>query len=255
MKKQTNEIIEERRTVAFNDSTSSEKSQVVTKKRRRSYTLAFLLYPDNPEHASALAEVISRFDYAYILHDKDEMEHDFKEHCLDPDNPIDRENIKKSHYHVITFHPSQKSSFQMAKELNLEPRFVLEVTDRNAMLIYLTHIGDRSKHQYSLDEVVCNRRSIYLEGLQSTLTKTEKLEKMIRIIQNKKCVTVNFALRSLALEGLTDFALKHFSVVKTLVEENYVETRFTPFGELSRMKTLPLETVSPEFNLDEMLKE
>lgn len=213
------------------------------------------MYPDNPDHARIMAEVISRFDYAYILHDKDIKETDFKEHCLDPDNPDDIELLKKPHYHVLTFHPFQKSSSQMAKELKFDPRFVREVTDRNAMLLYLTHVGDRGKHQYSLDEVFCNRRSIYLEGLQSKLTNTEKLEKMISIIQNKKCVTVNFALRVLAGEGLTDFALKHFSVVKTLVEENYVETRFTPFGELSRMKSLPLETVSTEFNLDEMLKE
>lgn len=254
MKNQSSENIEERRLSSDKDNTSSENSQVVSKKRRRSYTLAFLLYPDNPDHGRIFAEVIKRFDYAYILHDKDEKEMDFKEHCLDPDNPSDLDLLKKTHYHVLTFHPSQKSSLQLAKELQLEPRFVREVTDRNAMLLYLTHIGDRSKHQYSLDEVVSNRRSIYLEGLQTMLTNSERLDKMISIIQNKKCVTVGFALRVLSAEGLTDFALKHFSVLKTLVEENYIETRFTPFGELSRMKTLPLETVSDQFNLDEMMK-
>lgn len=253
MKKQTSEFTEERRLSTDKDNTFSEKSQVVPKKRRRSYTLCFVLYPDNPDHGRIFAEVIKRFDYAYILHDRDLKEADFEEHCLDPDNPSDLDLLKKAHYHVLTFHPNQKSSSQLAKELQLDPRFVREVSDRNAMLLYLTHIGDRSKHQYSLDEVVSNRRSIYLEGLQIYLTNTERLEKMITIIQNKKCVTVAFALRVLSSEGLTDFALKHFSVLKSLVEENYIETRFTPFGELSRMKTLPLETVSDQFNLDEMM--
>lgn len=235
------------------DNTTGEKSQVkVKRKNKTSYTLTFLLYPDNASHAKCLAEVIRRYDYAYILHDKDEFEEDFKEHCLDPNIPDDHLLIKKAHYHVLTFHPSRKASTQMAREMGLEMRFCQEVTDRNSMLCYLTHMGDRGKHQYSFDDVVCNRRSLYLEGLETRLTKTEKLEKMIAIIQNKKCVTVSFALKLLAREGLTDFALKHFSALKTIVEENYHETRFTPFGDLNKIKSLPLEELNEYEDLQEV---
>lgn len=218
---QTSEEVVRSNVSQTDDNTTENKSQGKVKKRyKSSYTLAFLLYPENASHGKCLSEIIRRYDYAYILHDKDEREQDFKEHCLDPDIPDDHILIKKTHYHVLTFHPSCKRATQMAKEMGIEPRFCQEVTDRNAMLCYLTHMGDRGKHQYSFDDVVCNRRSIYLEGLQQRLTNTEKMEKMITIIQNKNCKTVAFGMMCMGREGLTDFALKNFGLFKALIEEN-----------------------------------
>lgn len=232
------------------DNSIEKKSQEYVRKtpQRRTKNIALLLYPDCDGHAEALAKVMSKWDYTYILHDKDEFETDDVDmHGGSSDGDIlteeDTERLKKKHYHVLIHLPMTKEPTQVAKELKLEQRFVQRISDRTAMLCYLVHTGMYDKYQYSPTEVHSNRPSLFREALNSINTNTEKLEKMISIIQNKKCVTVSFALKCLGREGMTDFALKHFSVVKTIVEENYVETRFTPFGELIKMKSLPMESV------------
>lgn len=240
------------------DNTTEKKSQGYVRKKPQnpSKNIALLLYPDCDGHAEALAKVMSKWDYTYILHDKDEFEtEDVDMHGGASDGDIlteeDTERLKKKHYHVLIHLPMKKEATQVAKELKLEQRFVQRISDRTAMLCYLIHTGMYDKYQYKPEEVHSNRPSLFREALNSVNTNTEKLERMIAIIQNKKCVTTSFALKVLAKEGMTDFALKHFQVVKTLVEENYQETRFTPFGELVRCKSVPLEELKFTEDLQE----
>lgn len=241
------------------DNTTENKSQgyVRKKPKKPSKNIALLLYPDCDGHAQALAKVMSKWDYTYILHDKDEFEvDDVDMHGGASDGDIlteeDAERLKKKHYHVLIHLPMQKEATQVAKELKLEQRFVQRISDRTAMLCYLIHTGMYDKYQYKPEEVHSNRPSLFREALNSINTNTEKLERMITIIQNKKCVTTTFALKVLAREGMTDFALKHFNVVKTLVEENYNETRFTPFGDLINCKSVPLEELKDDEDLQEV---
>lgn len=220
----TNEVV--RSNVSLNDdNTTEKKSQGYVRKKpsHPSKNIALLLYPDCDGHAVALAKVMSKWDYTYILHDKDEFEtEDVDMHGGTSDGDIlteeDTERLKKKHYHVLIHLPMKKEATQVAKELKLEQRFVQRISDRTAMLCYLIHTGMYDKYQYKPEEVHSNRPSLFREALNSVSTDSEKLEKMIRIIQNKKCVSVDFALLMLAKEGMTQFALKHYSVVRDIVE-------------------------------------
>lgn len=231
------------------DSTTENKSQVYVRKKPQnpSKNIALLLYPDCDGHAQALAKVISKWDYTYILHDKDEFENEEVDmHGGSSDGDIlteeDIDRLKKKHYHVLIHLPMKKEASQVAKELKLEQRFVQRISDRTAMLCYLIHTGMYDKYQYKPEEVHSNRPSLFREALISINTNTEKLDKLISIIQNKNCVTVNFALKCIAREGLTDFALKHFSLVKTLVDEQQNSVRILS-SQITRYDNVLFEDV------------
>lgn len=209
-----------------NNITAKEQSQELTKTKKRNHTknIALLLYRDNADHAVALAKVKKKWDYTYILHDKDEYEDDTELH--------DVEQLKKAHYHVLIHLPTQREPKQIARELGLDDRFVRKVTDRTAMLVYLIHTGMYDKYQYSPKEVMSNRPSLFYEALSSVKTSSEKLEIIIDIIQNKNCTTVSFAYKMLIREGYTEFALKHHSLIKDLVNDLWEERKISQYHSL-----------------------
>lgn len=209
-----------------NNNIVNENSQEFTKRKKQnaSKNIAVLLYKDNDGHAQAFAKILSRWDYTYILHDKDSFEDDTEFHDVD--------QLKKEHYHVLIHLPSQKEPTQVARELGIDYRFVQRVSDRTAMLCYLIHTGLYDKFQYSPKEVISNRPSLFYEAISSIKTSSEKLEKIIDIIQNKNCTTVSFAYKMLIREGYTDFALKHHSLIKDLVNELWEERKISQYHSI-----------------------
>ena len=198
--------------------------------RHSSQNIAVLLYPDADGHARALAKIISKWDYTYILHDKDVFNEDYSDHHLhgvsnDELGEEDRELLKKPHYHVLIHLPNLKEPTQVAKELMIEQRFVQRVSSRDSMLVYLVHTGLHDKYQYNLSEVHSNRPTLIREALAKYTTDSERLLKVISIIQNKNCLSLTFAMTMLANEGFGSFAIRNASLIDKLVSENIATNR------------------------------
>lgn len=232
----------------FNEACQVGDSPPQPKKRRERYkNFAILLYPDNPEHPLALSKIIQWWDYWYIKHDKDEVI--TTDDILIDDDGDDIEELKKTHIHCVVSCGSFRTDTQIARELNIDPRFVRPVHNFNAMLLYLLHTGERQKYQYDINEVFSNRISVLKEALYTLTNDTEKIAKVIDIIQNKNCTNIRFALQMLSYAGLTKFALKHYNVVKDLVIEFDNERRFTSYsfvGELAKSADWELVKVQKE---------
>ena len=238
-----------------NNMENIESQDKIEKKTFRNYSknIAILLYPDNVDHAKALAQIIRRWDYTYILHDKDITSNtDFIVFHGGEVTPGD-EDLKKAHYHVLLHLPMKREPSQIARELNIEPRFVQRVSDRTSYLCYLVHTGLYDKYQYNSKDVHSNRPSLFREAVQSVLTDSERILQVLDIIQYKNCSDLTFAIRVLCLEGYGSYVNKNFSLIKALVEEvqlrNY-RNKYTPFGDINRSSTAVEYSDSDPINLN-----
>lgn len=135
----------------------------------RSRNFNILLYTDNEAHIKALEIIKKEFDFAYILHDKDIYEEDIETDT----ETIKKGSLKKPHYHVVLSNRSgnARSNKSIAKELNIDLRFVVKCNSLDGSLLYLIHFNDDDKFQYSLDEVVTNA---FLGRLKNAINKSDK---------------------------------------------------------------------------------
>lgn len=159
-----------------NVSEADEVSEKPNIRHKGSPHIAVLLYPDNEEHQNALITIHKKFDYTYILHDKDVFE--------DSEDELQ----KKPHIHCLLHFSSDRTPNGIAKILQIETRFVQRVTNRDAFLRYLIHLDDKDKYQYSIDEVVSNRRLLIVDAVRRSRTETERAKEIIQIIQYKNFV-------------------------------------------------------------------
>lgn len=97
-----------------------------------------LLYPEDSSHVSALQFIEQNYDYAYILHDRDNDEDGV---------------IKKAHYHVVVRFANATWNTAIAKELGITDNYVQQARNIDNSLLYLLHYNDKDKTQYDFDEV------------------------------------------------------------------------------------------------------
>lgn len=162
---------------------------------KRSENWFLLLYPDNPKHVEILMRVIGRYEYAYILHDKDKFEEE-----TDEENPE-----KKAHWHVYVHTGIQKSVMQVCKELLIDgenERFIQRAVNKDACIVYMTHYFEHNKHQYDKTEIQTNIRSVVIEAFAKVMTDTDKMIKVCHIVQNGNFVQYSELVELLCVEGL-----------------------------------------------------
>ena len=123
----------------------------------RSRTHLLELYPDNNSHVNALDKIKQSYDYAYILHDKDCNEDGV---------------IKKPHWHVVLRFNNQTWKSALAKELEIEERFIEEPRNFDNTLLYLIHFNDSDKYQYDINEV----KGTLKKRLRELINKANKSE-------------------------------------------------------------------------------
>ena len=108
----------------------------------RSRKFCMLLYPlEDESHKKALEYIKLNYDYALIVHDKDEDENG---------------TLKKSHTHVVVSFPNAKWNTAIAEELGITPNYMEKCRSLNNALEYLIHYDDDTKHQYDIEEVQGN---------------------------------------------------------------------------------------------------
>lgn len=101
------------------------------KTRSKYYTIE--LYPQSDTiQFDKKIDKIKMYDYAYILHDKDEA---------------------KPHYHVVISFVNYRYIEAVADELDIPINYIEPIRNLNAILTYLIHLNDSSKYQYELKDV------------------------------------------------------------------------------------------------------
>ena len=78
-------------------------------------------------------ELIKKYDYAYIKHDKDNV---------------------KAHYHCVVMFNNYRYLNAISDEFGIPPNYIEKVRNLDAILQYLIHLNDKSKYQYDLKDVI-----------------------------------------------------------------------------------------------------
>lgn len=178
----------------------------------RDRKFALLLYPDDSTHMDALEVIKKSYDHAYILHDKDLNE---------------KEEIKKSHYHVIiTVGNNQKWNTALAKELEIGENYIEKVRNLDRALEYLIHFNDEDKHEYEVDEVHGNlkTRLIALLGA-SEKTEGEKVVELIEVIENAEIVKMSDFAKHCAITGKWDVFRRAGGIFAQIIKEHNDEIK------------------------------
>lgn len=144
-----------------------------SKFKSKKYT--FLLYPDDPKHYELFEKITSCYDHIGILHDKD----------LKDDG-----TLKKPHWHLVLVLRNERWNTALASELDVDLRFFQRVRNQDAMLPYLIHFGQESKHQYDVSELfgtssqINNFHKILNKAKEGFKTEGEKIMELIEFINN-----------------------------------------------------------------------
>lgn len=109
---------------------------------KRIRTIEIILYLDNTSHLELLSELIKKYKYAYILHDKDTN---------------DDGTLKKAHYHLLIFFDNARWTDAILKEINIDNKNLIEFKDNKVYAIrYLIHSNNKDKFQYDIDNIITN---------------------------------------------------------------------------------------------------
>ena len=194
------------------------------KKNSKFYNRNFLLllYPDNEKHIKALDTVIRLYsDYAFILHNKDEYLENQDIECVEIDELLDSHILKKEHYHVVIKFQNARYRSSVAKELEIEERFV-RTANLDASLLYLIHFDDEDKFQYSLDDVQGNLK-LRLQKLIKNRGKDEDA-KVLDLINYIETATTTLTVTSFAKwcaeNGLWDIYRRGASIFNQCIKEH-----------------------------------
>lgn len=165
----------------------------------RSRTFALELYPEDNSHCEILDYIISYFEYAYILHDKDKHLEDV----------IDEETkeikyktgeLKKPHWHVIISFKNPRSVKSIKNELMLAH---VETCNFYAYSRYLIHKDTPKKYQYSKDEIKTNMELRINNALERDYNAQEQDTRiLLSYLKSKQGQYVSFW-------DLTEYAMQH----------------------------------------------
>ena len=171
----------------------------------RSRTWMILLYPDNEEHKRCLETTLSDLDWNYAgrLHDKD------------PDT--------KEHHHVVVLFKDGRKNTDVAKDLNIDKRWLRAWDRQKKALRYLCHRDNPEKFQYSTDGIygtiaekavgACSKGN-ELSEVQSV----QEITKMIREIDG--LISYNFFLNLVSEVGLYSVFRRMGNLATRLIDEH-----------------------------------
>ena len=89
----------------------------MSKMNKRFYCVELILYTDNQEHILLMNELITKYNYAYILHDKDKN---------------DDGSLKKEHYHFLLFFPNARWGSAILKDIKIDNPNLIEFRENKA---------------------------------------------------------------------------------------------------------------------------
>lgn len=117
------------------------KGYIMNYKNVKSRNFGLVLYPNDPKnttHKQILEYIKSKYQCAYINHNKDVDENG---------------ELKKEHTHVIIAFKSPRYISALIKELGIEENLIYSIASLDSQLAYLIHLNDGDKTQYQLSAV------------------------------------------------------------------------------------------------------
>ena len=123
-------------------------------KRLRSRQCMFVLYPESQETAIKYAQ--ENFPCAWALHDKDvHTEKAYQAYIEKNGEPPEWRpgDLKKPHIHFVCSFPNARYFSGIAKEIGVEVNVIRKVNNLYKAYVYLWHLLDPDKYQYSKDIV------------------------------------------------------------------------------------------------------
>lgn len=125
---------------------------------KRYYCIEIILYTDNELHLSLMNELTQKYNYAYILHDKDKN---------------DDGTFKKEHYHLLLFFRNARWGSSILKEINIDNPNLIEFRENKAEAVqYLIHSNNLDKYQYNIEDIISDIDiSIYFNKYKDNETK------------------------------------------------------------------------------------
>lgn len=171
------------------------------------HSFMIILYPDCEAHVKCLDWIIENIEYyAYILHDNDYNE--FGE-------------IKKEHYHVvIKFDDNEKYTISsLSKMLNIEPQYISKTTKSYINgLRYLIHADDKSKYQYSIENVEGTLKDKLVDTLKENV-ENEKMLKIIDIIDSLNFIEIREFTQIICAHGLYSYYRRSFAIIHLIIKQ------------------------------------
>ena len=139
--------------------------------RIRSCVYCLELYPDNFSHQIA-HDVLAKNGYQYtgILHDKDHYDDD------------EAAPLKKPHWHYVVVFPRQKDLGPLARELDVECRFVEPCRNRVGAERYLVHRDHPHKAQYDSAELFGPLADSVRAHLDSGISESDKVMSLLALL-------------------------------------------------------------------------
>lgn len=175
----------------------------------RSRKMGLLLYPDNESHAAAL-QTLKMYPYALITHDKDVAEDG---------------QLLKPHVHVVLVLKNAQWNTAIAKELEIEPRYIQQIRSEEAALEYLIHLNESTKHQYSVDEVQGPLKRKLVEYIaKQDCSESERAQEILKFIKTAKPSITELSVWA-ATEGYWDILRRASTLFIKIAEENNVSLK------------------------------
>ncbi len=166
----------------------------------RSRTFCFVLYPDDESQMETFKYIVSNFDYAYILHDKDTYSNDVID--KDTNELVNRAgDLKKPHYHFIISFKNPRKADKLKEELKLSH---IETCNFYFYSRYLIHLDDKDKYQYSQLDIKTNMATRINNALKREFNSKEEESRILLdyIFSKTKDGYLTFRM-------LTEFAMKN----------------------------------------------
>lgn len=172
---------------------------------KRYYLIEIILYTDNINHLELFKELKEKYDYAYILHDKD----------LNEDG-----TIKKPHYHFLVFFKNARWGNAILKNINIDnPNLIEFKTDKVQAIRYLIHADNKHKFQYDIKDI---SSSFDLDLYFKDTTNEEKDILLIIEFIGQYCgILTYYQIYYYVIEnGLWSTYRRNYSIIKDLLQEH-----------------------------------
>lgn len=144
---------------------SNSKSKNNNGLRGRHFNL--LLYPDNPQHMLAILELQTKKYLACgCCHKYDVFEEDTETHK--------QGELKKEHYHFVVSFKNARYKSALAKELDIDERWIDKTENFKHSAKYLLHWGSDTKYVYSPDDLVGKLKPEVLKLLEIKYSESQQ---------------------------------------------------------------------------------
>lgn len=158
-----------------------------------------VLYPENPVHNEAIAQLLQEFNCAGILHDNDIYYSSGKvsidRWIVDEEgNIVEDEGYKdgdkiKPHYHFVIKLDNPRYRSGLAKELGIGANYFMPTASWYGSAKYLLHIGHPDKYQYDTSDLIGSLRSAVISLIDDIPVEEKYIKILDWIDSNPRCIS------------------------------------------------------------------